>query len=165
MPDSSTPSPFSPTTASPAVRTFEETPEGYRWDTVEQLVYKPTGTHFHDITRQVLFSGDEAARAQLRYFEMAPEGYSTFERHAHVHAVLILRGSGHVLVGEKVSAIRAFDLVRVPPMTWHQFRADAGEALGFLCLVACDRDRPQRPSPEQIETLKAHPQIGSFMRL
>ena len=38
------------------------------------------------------------------------------------------------------------DLVRVPPRTWHQFRATPTAPLGFLCLVACGRDRPERPA-------------------
>ena len=152
-------------TTTPNVRAFDPEGDGYRWEAVETLVYKPTGTHFRDITRQVLFDGDEAAGAQLRYFEIAPGGYSTFERHHHVHAVMLLRGAGHVLVGEEVTPVQAFDLVRVPPMTWHQFRADAGEPLGFLCLVACERDRPQRPTQSQANVLRAHPIIGPFMRL
>lgn len=149
----------------PAVRHFDESLEGFAWEGVERLVYKPVGTHFRDITRQVLFDGDEAAGSQLRYFEMAPGGYSTFERHEHVHAVMILRGKGRALVGEDVVPVAAFDLVRVPPMTWHQFRADDDAPLGFLCLVACDRDRPQRPTEAQVEALLAHPTIGSFVRL
>ena len=101
----------------------------------------------------------------MRYFEIAPGGHSTFERHAHVHAVMILRGRGRVLVGDVVTAVRERDLVRVPPMHWHQFRADDDAPLGFLCLVACDRDRPQRPSDAEAAELARHPAIGPFMRL
>jgi hypothetical protein len=39
--------------------------------------------------------------------------------------------------------------VTVDPLTWHQFRADAGCALGFLCLVSKRRDRPQLPTDEE----------------
>jgi len=131
---------------------------------VDVLAYKPTGTHFRDITRQVLFDGTTAPGVELRYFEVAPGGHSTFERHAHVHAVLILRGRGRVLVGEEVFDLGTYDLVRVPPMTWHQFHAAEDATLGFLCLVACERDRPQRPTDEEIASLRTHPVIGSFMR-
>jgi hypothetical protein len=34
-------------------------------------------------------------------------------------------------------------------MTWHQFLADAGEPLGFLCMVPSERDRPQLPTADQ----------------
>jgi len=40
-----------------------------------------------------------------------------------MHAVLILRGSGDCLVGDEVKSLGTRDLVTVPPMAWHQFRA------------------------------------------
>ncbi len=49
---------------------------GYRWDDVDRLRYKEEGSApFKDITRQVLFEQPDQA-AQLRYFEIAPGGYS-----------------------------------------------------------------------------------------
>jgi quercetin dioxygenase-like cupin family protein len=39
--------------------------------------------------------------------------------------------------------------VSVPPMTWHQFRAADDEALGFLCVVTTERDRPQLPGADE----------------
>ena len=123
----------------------------YRWEDVELLPYKEDGRAlFKSITRQMLFS-DPAMHGELRYFEVAPGGFSTLERHEHMHAVLILRGRGHCLVGDEVRPIETRDLVTVPPMTWHQFRATAGEPLGFLCMVnasATSRNcRPSRISP------------------
>ena len=59
------------------------------------------GALYKAITRQVLFSDPEMA-GELRYFEVAPGGFSTLERHEHMHGVLILRGSGHCLVGDEV---------------------------------------------------------------
>lgn len=157
--------PAEPTTVAAAVRTFRATPEGFRWDDVPLKEYKPEGTHFKDITRQTLFGETEGLTSQLRYFEIAPGGHSTLERHEHIHAVVIVRGRGRVLVGDAVEAIAAFDLVHVPPMTWHQFRADTDAPLGFFCLVACDRDRPMRPSAEDAEALRATPGVGDFIRL
>lgn len=149
----------------PGVRKFRRTPEGYRWDDVDLLAYKQTGTHFKDITRQVLFGEEAGLPTELRYFEVAPGGHSTFEKHQHVHAVLILRGRGRVLVGGTITDISAFDLVYIPPMIWHQFHAHESEPLGFLCLVACDRDRPIRPSESDIEALRSDPIVGGFMRV
>ena len=100
----------------------------YRWEGVEELPYKEDDRAlFKSITRQVLFS-DPEMHGELRYFEMAPGGFSTLERHQHMHAVLILRGRGHCLVGGEVKPIETRDLVTVPPMTWHQFRATTGRA-------------------------------------
>jgi quercetin dioxygenase-like cupin family protein len=127
----------------------------FRWQEVEVLAYKQDGAApFKDVTRQVLFEGNELP-AQLRYFEVAPGGYTTLERHQHVHAVMVIRGKGECLVGDKAWDIALHDLVRVPPMTWHQFHAAPGEPLGFLCMVAADRDRPQLPSAAEAESVAA----------
>ena|SRR5688500_7692307 len=117
----------------------------FHWQDVDVLAYKQEGAApFRDVTRQVLFDSQDPA-AQLRYFEVAPGGWTTLERHNHVHSVMVIRGKGQCLVGDKAHDIAMHDLVNVPPMTWHQFRAAADEPLGFLCLVAAERDRPQLP--------------------
>ncbi|HQR55000.1 MAG TPA: cupin domain-containing protein [Burkholderiaceae bacterium] len=132
-----------------SVRRFGETADGaYGWESVERLKYKDEGSApFKDITRQVLFEQPDQA-AQLRYFEIAPGGYSTLERHQHTHAVLILRGRGTVRIGSEVQPIGERDLVTVDPLVWHQFHAAPDSPLGFLCLVASERDRPQLPSED-----------------
>ncbi|WP_054683775.1 cupin domain-containing protein [Rhodothermus marinus] len=147
------------------LRRFQATDEGFRWEMVPLKHYKPEGTHFRDITRQVLFGPESGLPAELRYFEVEPGGYSTFERHEHVHAVLILRGRGRAIVGEQLIEVQPFDLIHVPAWTWHQFQAAEDEALGFLCMVAVDRDRPTRPTPEEAEQLRRHPVIGPHVRL
>ena len=138
--------------------------DDYRWDAVAELPYKEDGRAlFRAITRQVLFS-DTALASELRYFEVAPGGFSTLERHEHMHAVLILRGRGHCLVGRDVKALATRDLVTVPPMTWHQFRATGSEPLGFLCMVDARRDKPQLPSEAELAELEADPAIAAFLR-
>jgi mannose-6-phosphate isomerase-like protein (cupin superfamily) len=138
--------------------------EPFRWDGIPVLAYKPDGTHFRDVTRQVLFDG-AGLGCELRYFEIEPGGWSTLERHEHVHAVLVLRGEGQVLVGRAVIALAQHDLVHVPPGTWHQFRATRGVPLGFLCLVDCSRDRPVRPDDAALAELRADPVIAEFVRV
>jgi quercetin dioxygenase-like cupin family protein len=125
----------------------------FHWQDVDVLAYKQDGSApFKDVTRQVLFEGG-GVPAQLRYFEVAPGGYTTLERHEHVHAVMVIRGKGRVLVGEQAYGIALHDLVNVPPMTWHQFHAAKDEPLGFLCLVPADRDRPQLPAEHEREAI------------
>jgi quercetin dioxygenase-like cupin family protein len=131
---------------------------------VEELPYKEdVRALFKDITRQVLFS-DPQMQGELRYFELAPGGFSTLERHEHMHAVLVLRGRGHCLIGNEVNPIELRDLVTVPAMTWHQFRATADEPLGFLCMVNATRDKPQLPSAEDLARLASDAKIAAFLR-
>jgi quercetin dioxygenase-like cupin family protein len=135
----------------------------FRWEGVEELPYKEDKRAlFKSITRQVLFS-DPDLEGELRYFEIAPGGFSTLERHEHMHAVLILRGSGRCLVGRKVLPLTVCDLVSVPAMTWHQFRATASEPLGFLCMVNSARDKPQLPTAQDVADLKQDAEIAAFL--
>jgi mannose-6-phosphate isomerase-like protein (cupin superfamily) len=125
----------------------------FQWQGVDVLQYKQEGTApFRVVTRQVLF-GDAGLPAQLRYFEVAAGGWTTLERHEHVHAVMVIRGRGQCLVGDTAYDIGERDLVSVPPMTWHQFRAAGDAPLGFLCMVPAERDRPQLPSEAELAQL------------
>ena len=133
------------------------------WEAVERLPYREDGRAlFKSVTRQVLFS-DPALRGELRYFEVAPGGHSTLERHEHMHGVLILRGRGHCLVGNEVISLEPNDLIKVPAWSWHQFRATKGEPLGFLCMVNAERDKPQLPNDSDLAELRANPEIGAFL--
>ncbi len=137
---------------------------GGHWQNVDLLAYKQVGSApFRDVTRQVLFD-DPALGCELRYFEVAAGGHSTLERHEHVHAVMILRGHGRCLVGEEVFAVAEQDLIHIPGMTWHQFRAAEDAALGFLCMVNSTRDRPRLPSEEDLALLRRQPDVAYFIR-
>lgn len=137
--------------------------EGFRWEDVPNLPYKDADSApFRAISRQTLFS-DPRLNGELRYFEIEAGGFSTLERHEHMHAVMVLRGRGRCLVGETIHALSPHDLVAIAPWTWHQFRAGATEPLGFLCLVNAARDRPQLPTAEELAALRAAPAVAAFL--
>ena len=144
---------------------FRASQDDFRWEDTDVLPYKEDGTIFKSVTRQVLFHGIEYLPVELRYFEVGTDGHSTLERHEHAHLVVINRGSGRVLVGDKISEVKMNDVVHVPPMTWHQFRATNNEPLGFLCVVAVERDRPQRPDGDQVAELSVNPEVREFIRV
>jgi mannose-6-phosphate isomerase-like protein (cupin superfamily) len=137
----------------------------FRWEGVDVKPYKNDGTHFAGVTRQLLFSGGDGLACELRYFEVAPGGWSSLERHQHAHAVMIVRGSARVLVGDRVIDAATHDLVRVPPLTWHQFQPTGPEPLGFLCMVDCERDRPERPDPDALASLRRQPDVAAFIKV
>jgi quercetin dioxygenase-like cupin family protein len=137
--------------------------EDYRWDAVPLLAYKEEGAApFKSITRQVLFQNPELA-CEMRYFEVAPGGYSTLERHRHTHGVMILRGAADVLVGREIRRVQTFDLVHIPAMTWHQFRTRGDAPMGFLCMVNVERDKPQLPGESDLAELRGDPAIAAFL--
>jgi quercetin dioxygenase-like cupin family protein len=148
------------TAAETLFRAFQD---GFRWDRVAHMPYKEDGSApFKAISRQVLFE-DPSLGCQLRYFEMDADGYSTLERHEHVHAVMILRGNGHCLLGGEVRPVRQFDLVTIPAWTLHQFRATEGEPMGFLCMVNAERDKPQLPTEAEVSALRRDPKVAAFL--
>ena len=135
----------------------------FGWESVPVLSYKEGGP-YKDVTRQILFEGAETLPVQWRYFEVQPGGHSTLERHEHIHWVLILRGRGACLVGDEITDIAEHDLVEIRAMQWHQFRAAEDAPLGFLCLVAAERDRPQLPSADDLAALRQDATIADFIR-
>jgi len=126
------------------------------WSGVPIRRYKPQEGTFRDITRRTLLGDaedEQALDAITRYFEIEPGGYSTLERHRHPHSIVVLRGSGHVVLGPDVHEIGPLDCAYVAPDTLHQFHASGGEPLGFLCIVDRERDRPVLPDATELEAL------------
>jgi S-methyl-1-thioxylulose 5-phosphate methylthiotransferase len=103
---------------------------GWRWDGVEPRAYA-NGAERH----LLVGTGEGARQVELRYFEIPAGGASALERHPHEHAVLILHGSGSVLLGETIQPVGPGDAVFVESDEQHQFRAAPGGPLGFACAV------------------------------
>jgi mannose-6-phosphate isomerase-like protein (cupin superfamily) len=66
-------------------------------------------------------------------------------------------------VGDQVFPVHTFDLVTVPPLTWHQFRAARTSPLGFLCMVDAERDKSQLPSARDLEEMRVSPAVAAFL--
>ncbi|MDR7533459.1 MAG: cupin domain-containing protein [Armatimonadota bacterium] len=130
--------------ARPGVARFD--PRTFRWQGVPAAAYKEQTAGplaWRGVERFVLMGGPQAKAAfELRYFEIAPGGYSSWERHAHAHAIVVVRGRGRVRLGRRVVRVRPLDFLFIPAGTPHQFRAD-GEPFGFLCPVDAVRDAPR----------------------
>jgi quercetin dioxygenase-like cupin family protein len=129
----------------------------YKWEDVAVLDFK-------SITRQVLFDGLGDLPCQLRYFEVQTGGYSSLERHHHVHFVMILRGAGQVFLGNHIYSVTEKDVITIPSQTWHQFRANAESPLGFLCLVNVERDKVQLPTGDDLIELRKDSKIAAFIK-
>lgn len=123
----------------------------FSWTGVEKKEYKTDTNNFKDIHRYTLL-GDEYSELnfQTRYFEIQPGGYSSLEYHRHPHSVVIIKGSGSVVLNNELIEISRFDVVYISPQTIHQFHADNEEPLGFICTVDRYRDRPVIPDEDKI---------------
>ena len=119
--------------------------EGARWPALPVRAYQEEPELYREVSRRVLLGageGEEPLAFELRYFEIAPGGWSTLERHQHPHAVVVVVGRGEVRLGGERHALAPFDAVYVAPGEAHQFRAAPDAPLGFLCVVDRERDRP-----------------------
>ena len=113
----------------------------FEWPDMELLPYKDRPGTFESVTRRNMFK-PENSNYEVRYFEVGPEGYTSFEKHEHEHCVVVLRGEGKVRLGDEWSDVSLNDTVYVGPMVPHQFRNTGVEPFGILCVVDKDRDRP-----------------------
>jgi ribulose-bisphosphate carboxylase large chain len=116
----------------------------HTWQGVPLASYKEPAEHHSGVVRSVLVgAGGERTAFHVRYFEIAPGGHTTLERHAHEHAVVVFRGRGEVHLGDAVHALNFGDAVYIAPHEVHQLRNPSSEEpFGFLCLVDAVRDRP-----------------------
>ena len=101
----------------------------FTWEDIPVLAYKQADTApFRDVTRQVLFE-DAQLGCQLRYFEIAPAGHTTLERHQHLHARRLVAQS---------------------PQHRHRFRRRERHiepAYRFLAMAATQYEAPRRIQP------------------
>ena len=150
--------------AAPEPPPLRQSSDDFRWAGVDLRLYKEeSAAPFKAVSRQVLFS-DPRLMGELRYFEIA--AWRLFDAGApRAHAC----GDDPARRGTRArrrdrprgQAARprhgpALDLASVP--------RDAGETLGFLCLVDATRDRPQLPTPEELAALRADPEGGGVSR-
>lgn len=102
------------------------------------------GGEFRGASRQVLIGRrGERVRFHVRYFELAPGGFTSLERHRHSHVVIAMRGRGRARVGSEHYGLRPLDAIYIAPDQPHQLAAAGRSPFGFLCIVDARRDRPR----------------------
>lgn len=120
---------------------------GYSWDGRSPTAYKLDGSlPFAGVSRtELIGTHGEQTAFDVRYFEIAPGGFSSLEKHAHTHVIIGVRGTGELRLPRETLPVAPFDIAYVPPMEVHQLRNETPEPFGFLCIVDHQRDRPQSP--------------------
>jgi ribulose-bisphosphate carboxylase large chain len=116
----------------------------FTWKGVKVQRYKAQGDDWSEILRQVLIgSHGETTRFHLRYFEIKPKGYSSFETHKHEHVVIGIRGKGKVRLSRRSINIGFLDVLYITPFTPHRLYNPYDEPFGFFCIVNAKRDKPR----------------------
>ncbi|MEM2123442.1 MAG: cupin domain-containing protein [Candidatus Bathyarchaeia archaeon] len=121
---------------------------------------------FKGVLRHTLAASQADIKFHLRYFEIEPGGYTTFERHNHAHVVIGKRGVGIAIAGEEIYTLREDDILIIKGGAPHQLLNREGEPFGFYCIVDADRDPPKPVTPIELEELcKKNPKIHEYQRL
>lgn len=116
----------------------------FRWLGLPISQYKASGDHHRGVTRTPMVGefGEQTA-FHMRYFEIAPGGYTSLEHHEHEHVVFVIRGRGEVILDGITHELGFGDVVYISPHTVHQLtNATVQDPFGFLCMVNANRDRP-----------------------
>lgn len=114
------------------------------WNGIKKEKYKTSGKDWADIVRKTLIGNHgETTKFHLRYFEIAPGGYSSFEMHNHEHVIIGIRGKGHCSVKNKKYTICFLDTLYVESKGPHQLKNPFHEPFGFFCIVNAKRDKPK----------------------
>ncbi len=126
------------------------------WEGIEAERYKAEDGGWAAIARHVLVGGrGESARFDLRYFEIAPGGHSSLEKHVHEHVVVCIRGKGEILLAGEVREMNFLDTAYIAPDDPHQLINPFEEPFGFFCIVDHDRDRPRGLDEDDLRSFSA----------
>lgn len=110
----------------------------FEWEGVKTHEYP--NERAKDVFKRVMIgTGDGASNFEIRYFEVAPGGYTSLDKHAHDHGVVIVRGRGRLLLGEKKNEVDYGDTIYISPRDTHQFENPFDEPLGFICVIPARR--------------------------
>nr|UOH28349.1 RuBisCO [Candidatus Magnetoovum sp.] len=116
------------------------------WSGRQPVLYKTdSNIDFSKITRHELTGKNgESTSFDLRYFQIEPNGYSSFEKHVHEHVIICLKGEGMLKCGQNTYTLNPYDIAYVPPSTPHQLKNTSNETFGFFCIVDHVRDQPEK---------------------
>lgn len=117
--------------------------EDFQWEGIPREKYKDDGSNFKGVSRANLVGmRDESPLFHLRYFEITPGGYTTYERHRHEHVVYVIRGQGTFRGKNGKTPVKVGDIVYTSPDDPHQLLNASEQTFGFLCIVNAKRDKP-----------------------
>jgi mannose-6-phosphate isomerase-like protein (cupin superfamily) len=139
----------------------------FKWEKTPIVEYKgeESGATFYNVNRQNIISSVDGTDFEVRYFECAPKGFTTLEKHQHTHVVMAARGCGKVIVGEKIFDVAPYDFLIIPEWQPHQLINTADEPFGFFCTVNVRRDKYRLLSKQETEGLKSNSEIEKYIRI
>lgn len=144
--------------------------QDFNWEGIEKVGYKTAQASgpitFNATDRHTLVGDGQDTGFHLRYFECDIGGYSSLEKHKHVHVVIAARGHGKIVVEDKVYDVKPHDVVVIPSWARHQLvNASDDEPFGFFCIVDAQRDRFQTLTREEVDELCKNEEVAAALRI
>ncbi len=139
----------------------------YKWDDVNTVMYKACCTNettFYNVERQNIVANNDIC-FEVRYFECGKDGFTTLEKHQHTHVVMIARGRGKVIIGDRIFNASPFDYFIISEWRPHQLINASDEPFGFFCTVNAERDKFTLLSKEEISELTQNKEIAEYIRI
>jgi len=116
------------------VHRFIGSEERFNWEEVPGESYNFAGAK--GVVRRWLIGEREGAPYfAMRYFEVEPGGCTSLDEHAHDHGVIVLKGKGRVLLGDREFEIKFGDVVYVSCKERRQFKNTGDAPFGFICVI------------------------------
>lgn len=106
----------------------------FNWEGAVPRNYTKPGTKNSD-GKVLIGRADGAKQFIIRYFRVAPDGWTALESHPHDHGVFILHGRARVRLGEQETEVGPRDVIFIGPNEAHQLHPVGDEPLGFLCVI------------------------------
>ena len=112
----------------------------FSWEGARSRLYKNEPDN--QVSETYMIGKKEGAENfAFRYYQIEPGGHSRKEQHPYDHGILILQGTGEVLLAETTYAISRGDIIHIPPDALHQISNTGQEPLGFLCVIPARREK------------------------
>lgn len=96
----------------------------------------PSDERMKDVSiRWLITKSDGAKNFAMRFFEIAPGGYSPWHNHEWEHEMFILEGEGVAVKADGEIPFKPGDAFFIEPGEQHNFKNTGNKPLRFLCLI------------------------------
>ncbi len=94
------------------------------------------GEDLKDALKKVLIGPEQGWENHvMRLFSLKKGGYTPKHSHPWIHVNIVLEGKGTLFLEGKGYEVEKGSVALVPENALHQYRADRGENLEFICIV------------------------------
>jgi len=114
--------------------------QAFSWDGARTRMYQNNETNQISET-WMIGKAEGAQNFAFRYYQLSPGSQSRLEQHPYDHGILVLQGSGEVLLGEERHPVSKGDIIYIEPDLLHQLKNSSSDPLGFICVIPARRKK------------------------